>query len=84
MVYIHQTAQRTFLFRRSLFFVKRKADEYCEQLFNDQYTTVLREWIIEQLKKKNEVLLVFADPVMEEKRTLREANVCVFIRGSLR
>ena len=84
MVYVHQTAQRTFLFRRSLFFVKRKAYEYCEQPLNVQYTTVLCEWIIEQLKKKNEVLLVFAHPITEEKRTLREANVSVFIRASLR
>jgi hypothetical protein len=73
-----------FLFRRSLFFVKRKADEYCEQPLNIQYTTLLRERIIEHLKKKNEVLLVFAHRVTEEKRTLREANVCVFIRASLR
>lgn len=84
MVYVHQTAQRTFLFRRSLFFVKGKADEYCEQPINVQYTTVLHEWIIAQLKKKNEVLLVFTDRIMEEKRTLREANICVFIRASLR
>jgi hypothetical protein len=73
-----------FLFRRSLFFVKRKADEYCEQLLNVQYTTVLQEWIIAQLKKKNEVLLIFADRITEGKRKLREANAHVFIRVSLR
>jgi hypothetical protein len=73
-----------FLFRRSLFFVKRKADEYCEQPLNVQYTTLLREWITEQLKKKNEVLLVFDDRIIEEKQKHREANACVFTRASLR
>jgi len=73
-----------FLFRRSLFFVKRKADEYCEQRVNVQYTTVFRNGITEQLKKKNEVLLVFADRITEEKRKLRETNALVFIRASLR
>jgi hypothetical protein len=43
----------------------------------------LQERITEQLKKKNEVLLVFADRMREEKRKLREANVCVFTRASL-
>ena len=45
-----------FLFRTLLFFVKRKALEYCEQLLNVQYTTVFQDGITEQLKKKNEVL----------------------------
>ena len=71
------------LFRRSLFFVKRKADEYCEHRLNGKYTTVLRSGITEQLKKNNEVLLVFADRTMEEKRKLREATTGVFTRASL-
>ena len=45
---------------------------------------VFRDRITEQLKKKNEVLLVFADRMLEEKRKLREANARVFIRASLR
>ena len=44
------------LFRRVFFFVKRKAFEYCEQLVNSKYTTVFRDRIIEQLKKRNESL----------------------------
>jgi hypothetical protein len=45
---------------------------------------VLRDGITEQLKKKNEVLLVFAGRMLEEKRKHREANARVFIRASLR
>jgi hypothetical protein len=67
----------------SLFFVKRKAAEYCEHPPNDKYTIVLLDGIIEQLKKRNEVLLVFADSDTEEKRKPREANTCVSTRGSL-
>src|SRR5688572_4556658 len=68
--------------RRSYFFVKRKAIEYCEQRLYVQYTRVFRDGIIEQLKKKNEVLLVFAGCMLEEKRKPREATTCVFTRAS--
>jgi len=72
------------LFRRVFFFVKRNAVEYCEQVLNGKYTTVLHDGIIEQLKKKNESLTVFAGLHPEDKRKRREANPLVSTRGSLR
>jgi predicted unusual protein kinase regulating ubiquinone biosynthesis (AarF/ABC1/UbiB family) len=71
------------LCRRVLFFVKRKAVEYCEQLLNVKYTTVLPEGIIEQLKKKNEVLQVFQPLASEEKRKRSKAKPRVSSRASL-
>jgi hypothetical protein len=44
------------LFRSLLFFVKRKALEYCECLLNAKYTNEFYVGIIEQLKKRNESL----------------------------
>jgi hypothetical protein len=67
----------------SLFFVKRKAAEYCEHPLNAKYTIAILDGIIEQLKKRNQVLLVFARRVTEEKQKPREANTCVSTRGSL-
>ena len=55
--YVHQTVQRNVYLEGLCFFVKRKAVEYCEQRLKSKYTTVIPHGIIEQLKKKNEVLL---------------------------
>jgi hypothetical protein len=65
-----------FLFRTLLFFVKRKAVEYCEQLLNSKYTAVFHAGITEQLKKKNEVLQTRVRRIIEEKRKHDEATAC--------